>query len=108
MDILGGACRVRAAIMKKNSAIPILIGVLLVSAVCSLLLAGGLVQYSRKTRRVQPQVALVNNAGAVMAALINDTVEYSKKNPAMDSILVSVGIKQGPQAQPAAPKPATK
>lgn len=108
MDILSGACRVRAAIMKKNSAIPILIGVLLVSAVCSLLLAGGLVQYSRKTRRVQPQVALVNNAGAIMNALINDTVEYSKKNPAMDSILVSVGIKQGPQAQPAAPKPASK
>jgi hypothetical protein len=94
--------------MKRSSAIPILLGVLLASAVCALVLAYGLIQYSRKTRRLQPQVALVTNGRAIMTSLANEALEYVMKNPAIDPILVSARIKEGPQPQPAASKPATK
>jgi hypothetical protein len=43
-----------------------------------------------------------------MTALANDTLEYSKKNPAIDPILESVGLKPAKSNVPAAVKPATK
>jgi hypothetical protein len=41
-------------------------------------------------------------------ALANDTVEYSKKNPDIDPILESVGLKPAKSAPATTGKPATK
>jgi hypothetical protein len=40
--------------------------------------------------------------------LVADTVEYSKRNPAILPILETIGVKQGQAAPAAASKPATK
>jgi hypothetical protein len=45
----------------------------------------------------------VNRNRALFQALANDAIEYSKRNPAIDPILQSVGI--NPAAASSAPRP---
>ena len=94
--------------MKNNQLTTILLGLLTLSALASVVLCWLYISNTRELRGYQTQVAAINNNGAVMRALANDTVEYSKKNPAIDPILVSVGLKPGKTAPTDAPKSATK
>jgi len=62
---------------------------------------------TRGLRRLQPQAMAAQarlNAGQ---ALLNDTLEYSKRNPAIDSLLQTLNLKTNAAAA-AAPKPASK
>jgi hypothetical protein len=65
------------------------------------------VQYYFRTselRRFQWQVARQQQTRAVVTALVKDVLDYSGRNPAIDPLLVSAGIKgaKGPTANPAA------
>jgi hypothetical protein len=92
--------------MKKSPLTPALIGVLLVFALAALLLTYLNIQESRKGRALQAMAANINNTRLVMDALAKETIEYGKTHPAMDPILVSVGLKA---EQPgASTKPATR
>jgi hypothetical protein len=76
-----------------------------VSAIASILLLGGVMLYARQLRALQMQVTFINTtARPMIGALGADLVEYSKRNPAIDPILYSVGYKQAPNA---AQRPAT-
>lgn len=63
---------------------------------------------TRELRTLETQSALINNNRAVINALLNDTIEYSKRNPAIVPILESVGWKPTANTAPAPNKPTGK
>ena len=63
---------------------------------------------TRELRSLQAQANMINNNRTVINALANDTIEYSKKNPDIDPILESVGLKPAKSAPAATNKTATK
>jgi hypothetical protein len=96
--------------MKSNSLITVLLGGLILVAVCA---AYFLLSYNfayRELRRLQPRVVAATNTRAVMQALAADLLEYSKRNQDIDPLLLTVGIKGGTtNALPATtPKPPSR
>ena len=67
---------------------------------------------SRELRNLQGLATGYQNNETMVNLLVNDCMEYSKINPAIDPILVSINAKPGKAAAPASPtapsKPATK
>jgi hypothetical protein len=94
--------------MKNNPMTTVLLGVLTVSALLSVLFCWLYISNTRELRGLQVQAAMINNKRAVINALANDVAEYSKKNPAIDPILESVGLKPSKSAPTATSKPTTK
>jgi hypothetical protein len=94
--------------MKNSPLTTILLGVLTVSALASVVLCWLYISNTRELRSLQSQANIINNNRAVMTALANDAIEYSKKNPAIDPILESVGLKPSKSGTPAPAKPAAK
>jgi len=94
--------------MKNNPMTTVLLGVLTVSALLSVGLCWLYISNTRELRGLQVQAAMINNKRAAINALANDVAEYSKKNPAIDPILESVGLKPGKSAPTATSKPTTK
>lgn len=94
--------------MKNNPLTTVLLGVLTLSALLSVGLCWRYISNTRELHSLQTQATIINNNRAVINALANDTVEYSKKNPAIEPILESVGLKPGKSAPTATNKPATK
>lgn len=92
--------------MNKSSLPAILLAILGISAVVALVLAYMYARNVSELRLLNAQAAQINNNRAILNALAAESIEYSKKNPAIDPILVSIGAKQ-PTAAPA-PKPAGK
>lgn len=93
--------------MKSNLLVTILNWILATSLILSLIFS---YQFFKRTRELrtetltlqQEQVRFQQNIGS-MNMLINDLVEYSKKNPKINPILESIGIGKQPSAtaQPA-------
>ena len=94
--------------MKNSPLTTILLGVLTLSALASVVLCWLYISNTRELRTLQTNAAAINNKRAVINALANDTVEYSKTHPAIDPILESMGLKPGKSAPTATTKPATK
>lgn len=84
----------------KNRLPAVLIGLLLVSAVTAAVFTVVFIQSNRDLRRLQAQAATIQNNRAVAQAMANDCLEYSKRNPAIDPILQTIGLKPKPQAPP--------
>jgi hypothetical protein len=83
-------------------------GVLTVSALLSVGLCWSFIANARELRSLQAQATQINNSRAMVQALANETLEYSKTHPAIDPILESVGLKPGKAGSVPATKPATK
>jgi len=94
--------------MKNNPLSAILIGALTLSALASVVLCWVYISNTRELRRLETQTAFINNNRAVINALLNDTIEYSKRNAAMVPVLESVGWKSGNSAAAPAAKPGAK
>jgi len=95
--------------MKNNIVAATLLGMLLVSTFVTAVFTYRYVSIDRKLRGLQVTVDQINNNRNIMQALANDTLEYSKKNPSIDPILQSIGLKRSTNAPAPAPaKPATK
>jgi hypothetical protein len=95
--------------MKNNPLVTILLGLLTLSVLASLGFCWQWMSSERERRELMREMGMINNNRNVISALANDTVEYSKKHPEIDPILVSVGLKPGSNAVAApATKPATK
>jgi len=76
------------------------------SAVASILLVGGVFLYARQMRKLQAEVAFINQTRPLINALAQELLIYSEKNPSIDPILLSTGVKQ--PRNPAPVKPAAK
>ena len=108
LDNRNGIVRVAPIDMKNNPLTTVLLGVLTISALLSVGFCWRYVSNTRELRTLQTQANMINNNRTMINSLANDTVEYSKKNPAIDPILESVGLKPGKSAPAATSKPATK
>ncbi|HKS38439.1 MAG TPA: hypothetical protein VJW76_14695 [Verrucomicrobiae bacterium] len=84
--------------MNKNPFAAILAGLLFLSAALSAVFALTYAFSSRDLRRIQPQAMGVNNHLNLVQALLNETLEYSKRNPAIDPLLFSLNLKTNASA----------
>ena len=98
--------------MKNSPLQTILIIALTISALLSVVLSYFFMTRTRDLRASRAQATQVysslNNNRAMVQALANETLEYSKTHPAIDPILESVGLKPGKSAPAPATKPAAK
>ena len=108
LDIHAGTARVAFFDMRKSPLTTILLGLLTVSALASVVLCWLYISSTRQLRALQTQANIINNNRTVMTALANDAIEYSKRNPAIDPILESIGLKPVKTAATSTSKPATK
>jgi hypothetical protein len=86
--------------MRNNAFTHLLVGLAALSIVATAGLAFYYVQTVRKLNLLQSEVANKNRNRALINALVNDTLEYSKRNPAIDPLLQSVNIKPKPGTAP--------
>jgi hypothetical protein len=91
---------------QKNMLTYFLVALLLLTVLAT---AGLTIYYVRKVRSwnmLQLQTAVISRNRTLANSLLNDAIEYSKRNPAIDPILQSVGVtkRSGPFATPT-PKP---
>ena len=94
--------------MKINSTSTILNWALAISL--TVLFVGG-IQYlvrTREVRSIQAQMGNFQNRQALLNSFANDILEYSKHNPAIDPILVSLRIKADTSTPTGTTKPVTK
>jgi hypothetical protein len=91
--------------MLKQRIEGVLAALLLLSGVVAVAFALSFAFSTRELRRLQPQVLAINTRLNVAQALLNDTLEYSKRNPAIDALLMAMKMKTNPLvAPPAAPR----
>ena len=79
-------------------------GLVALSILATASLAFYYVRSVQKLNRLQFQTAIINRNRALVNALVSESVEYSKRNPAIDPILQAVGVKPksgAPQSLPA-------
>ena len=94
--------------MKNTPLTTILLGVLTLSALASIVLCWLYISNTRELRTLQTQAAQINSNRALINALANDVVEYSKTHQAIEPVLESVGLKPGKSAPATTNKAATK
>jgi hypothetical protein len=78
--------------MKIRYAAAVLAGFLLLSSIMTAGLCTWLVWSSRQNMVVQAEVARLNALGGAIRALLMDSIEYSKRNPAMLPLLQSWNV----------------
>jgi len=88
--------------MNKSPLTTILTGALALSAFASLVLCYLYIQYTREARLLQVPATQSVMKQNLITPLMNDIVEYSKKNPAILPVLDAAGVKIQP-ASPAKP-----
>lgn len=98
-----GAPATFSALVNRNSLQTALTGVL---ALIVLLLCWMTISYNLALRKyrneLQPKAANYNQNNIRMQAVARDVLEYSKRNPAIDPILRSVGLKESAAPAPKA------
>ena len=79
--------------MKNSPLTTILLVLLAISALCSVWFCLSYISKSRELHALRSQTTRINGRGMAFNALLTDTMEYSKKNPAIDPLLETVGLK---------------
>ncbi len=79
--------------MNKSPAFTFLLVVLVISSLASVLFCGLYIRSAMRLRDVQRSAANAQAYANLFMSLVNDTMEYSKKDPSVDPILESVGFK---------------
>lgn len=79
--------------MQKDPLIAALVGALLIGSAAILALGLRYDHQARLNRRLQAQFANVQNTRMMTEALVNDAMEYGKRNPAINPILLQAGAK---------------
>jgi hypothetical protein len=92
--------------MKSNPLTVALVAVLAVCAVATVVLSATFTLKLRKLGTMQARLIQINNVNGFLRSLSADSLEYSKKNPAINPLLQTFGI-ISPEPKPAAsPAPA--
>ena len=95
--------------MKNSPLTTLLLGLLVLSALGSVVLCWMYISNARELRALQSQAMSIQQNRAFISSLANDTLEYSKTHPAIEPVLEAAGLvapKAGGSAT--APKPAPK
>ena len=94
--------------MKNKSFTALLVGMLFISAAAAAVQVLRLSFATRDLRRLQPRVIEINANLNLAQALLNDTLEYSKRNPAIDPLLQSMNLKTNIASGAASPQAVPK
>lgn len=94
--------------MKNSAFTTVLLVALAVLSIWSAISCVKFISRSRELRRLQAEVGAINQRQTGINLLVNDIIEYSKKDPAIDPILESIGAKPGRTNGAATNKPAGK
>ncbi len=86
----------------KNLSLSLLVGLIFLWSLGSLLCVFLLTRSTSQLRGLQTQAARMESSRNFLRALATDCLEYSKKNPAINPVLISVGL--NPMPAPAATK----
>ncbi len=105
LDKRNAIATVQPLFMKNNPFAATLVCLLFISAAISATFAIRYGFWTRDARRLQPRVMAINNTLALAQSLLNDTLEYSKHNPAIDPLLQSLNMKTNPVPGAAASPP---
>ncbi|MEW6157276.1 MAG: hypothetical protein AB1813_07575 [Verrucomicrobiota bacterium] len=79
--------------MKNNLAGAVLASLLVLLVAATALFSYSYIRSVQKMQHLQVQSAMINFQRNRVQALANDTLEYSKRNPAIDPLLQSIGLK---------------
>jgi hypothetical protein len=93
--------------MKDNTALVVLVVLLFLAGLAACGLALKYAFDSRDLRQTQAMALVVNNRLNLAQALLNDTIEYSKRNPSVETLLLTLGLKTNAPAATPAPAQAT-
>ncbi len=85
-------------VMNKSPGTTFLLIVLVISTLLSVLFCVLYTQNARQLRNLQRAAAAAQGYMNVFGALVNDTMEYSRKNPAVEPILEGAGFTPRPAA----------
>jgi len=89
--------------MTRNQIIAGLVGVLFGLAAGCAVFAKSYASAMNDLRQTQAQVSAQNGRLNLLQSLVNDTMEYSRRNPGIDPVLQSLGLKSN-ATQPAPTK----
>jgi hypothetical protein len=92
--------------MKNNALTNLLVGLVVLSVLATAGLAYIYVRSVQRLNQLQLQTAVINRNRTLVNSLASEALEYSKRNPAIDPVLQSVGLKPRPGV--GAPQPAAK
>ncbi len=95
--------------MRNEALTKLLVGLVALSVLATSGFAFLYVRSVQKMNHLQLQAALVNRNRALVNSFAAEVVEYSRRDPAIDPLLQSLGIKPMPRAaagQPARTQPA--
>jgi hypothetical protein len=79
--------------MKNSPLSTILLFLLTISVLCSVWFCLSYISNSRELHALRSQTSRINGRGMAFNALLTDLMEYSKKNPAIDPLLETIGLK---------------
>jgi hypothetical protein len=79
--------------LRNNAFTHLLVGLVVVVVMATSFLAFSYIRSVRKLNVLQLQTALISRNRTLANSLVNDVLEYSKRNPAVDPILQSIGAK---------------
>jgi hypothetical protein len=79
--------------MKNNPMTTVLLGVLTLSALASVVLCMLFTTKTRQRNMIQSEATAIINKRTIVNALVQDVMEYSKKNQEVDPILIHAGLK---------------
>lgn len=79
--------------MKKSPATTFLLVLLVASSLASVVFCGLYITYAMRLRDLQRSMSNAQAYRSLFISLVNDTLEYSKKDSAIDPILVAEGFK---------------
>ena len=88
--------------MSSNQFASVLAGIAVVLAILCAVFAERYAFATRDLRRIEPQYTAINARLNLAQSLLNETLEYSKRNPTIDPLLLSLNLKTNSPA-PARP-----
>jgi len=94
--------------MKKQPLILTLMVVLFINAVATPILSYRFIQITRELNRLKSQYNAVNGNTQLLQQMLSESIEYSKKNPALDPVLERIGVKAKPTTPVTTTKPTLK
>jgi hypothetical protein len=94
--------------MKNNPMTTVLLGVLTLSALASVVLCMLFTTNTRQRNMLQSEATAIINKRTIVNALVQDVMEYSKKNSDVDSILIGAGLKPAKSSVTTTNKPGAK
>lgn len=89
--------------MKTESVSALLVLLLFLSALVAVWLSARWFFSVKEVQELQAEQVRINNTRAAAQALANDTIQYARKNPAMEGVLAEFNVRPATNQAPVSP-----